>query len=194
MDSYDRDRNFSEDDANDWQPIRPRIITTDDLEEESVEGVILPEIAEQNEQSRYLLVPVKQSMEAAGFYAYSTLNQDQRLEVASDDEEGRFDVWVEGESYVIKLWTSSPGLFMDEENQWRRRAMERLARITIPRIAQGQLASHQEAMWDEDDRGVAVRLTYHLPLARAADVGPFIRECIPELAEVLDLVESQVAQ
>lgn len=190
MDSYDRNGHFLEGDSNEW----PRIISEADLEEESVEGLILPEIAAQNEQSRYLLVPVKHSMEAVGFYAYSTLNQDQRLEVASDDEEGRFDVWVEGESYVIKLWTSSPGLFMDEENQWRRRAMERLARITIPRVAQGHLAPHQEALWDEEDRGVAVRLTYRLPLARAVDVGPFIRECIPELTEVLELVERQVAQ
>jgi hypothetical protein len=190
MDTFNRNDHIDDDDDSRKWPI---IISADDLEEESVEGVILPEIAEQNEEARALLIPVKESMEAAGFYAYSTLNQDQRLEVASDDEDGRFDIWVEDESYVIKLWASSPGLFMDEENQWRRRAMERLARITIPRVAQGQLASHQEAMWDEEDKGVAVRLTYRLPLSRAIDVGPFIRQHIPELMEVLELVERQVA-
>ncbi len=190
MTLHDGNGFFSDDDDRAW----PRIISADELEdEESVEGTLLPEVREQNELARALLVPVKASMEAAGFYAYSTINQDQRLEVASDDEEGRFDIWVEGETYVITLWASSPGLFMDEENQWRRRAMERLARITIPRVAEGQLADHQQAMWDEDDRGVAVRLTFRLPLARAVDVGPFIRSRIPELNEVLEYVERQVA-
>lgn len=189
MDSFNRNGHSDNDDSRAW----PIIISEADLDEESVEGVILPEIAQQNEEARALLIPVKESMETAGFYAYSTLNQDQRIEIASDDEDGRFDVWVEGEAYVIKLWASSPGLFMDEENQWRRRAMERLARITVPRVAEGQLAAHQEAMWDEEDKGVAVRLTYRLPLARAIDVGPFIRDRIPELTDVLEFVERQVA-
>jgi hypothetical protein len=190
MDSFNRNGHSEEDDDLRRWPI---IISEDDLDEESVEGVILPEIAEQNEEARALLVPVKESMEAAGFYAYSTLNQDQRLEIASDDEEGRFDVWVDDDAFVITLWASSPGLFMDEESPWRRKAMERLARLTIPRVAQGQLAAHREAMWDDDDKGVAVRLTYRLPLNRAVDVGPFIREHIPELSEVLEFVERQVA-
>ena len=76
--------------------------------------------------------------------------------------------------------------------RWRR-AMERLARITIPRVAQGMLASHQQAMWDEEDRGVAVRLTYRLPIDRAADIGPFVRERIPELNELLGFVEHQLS-
>jgi hypothetical protein len=190
MNLHDGNGTFSDDDDRPW----PLIISADELDdEESVEGTLLPEIREQNEQARSLLVPVKESMDAAGFYTYSTINQDQRLEIASDDEEGRFDIWVEGETYLITLWASSPGLFMDEENQWRRRAMERLARITIPRVAEGQLADHQEAMWDEEDHGVAVRLTYRLPLARAVDVGPFVRSRIPELNEVLEYVERQVA-
>jgi hypothetical protein len=189
MDNFNRNGHSGDDEGSREWPI---IISEADLEEESVEGVILPEIAEQNEEAKALLVPVKESMEAAGFYAYSTLNQDQRLEIASDDEDGRFDIWVEDGAYIIKLWASSPGLFMDEENQWRRRAMERLARITIPRVAQGQLAAHQEAMWDEEDKGVAVRLTYRLPLSRAVEAGPFIRQHIPELTEVLEFVERQV--
>jgi hypothetical protein len=189
MDSFNRNGHSDDDNSRAW----PIIISEADLEEESVEGVMLPEIAEQNEEAKALLVPVKESMEAAGFYAYRTLNQDQRLELASDDEDGRFDVWVEDGAYIVKLWASSPGLFMDEENQWRRRAMERLARITIPRVAQGQLAAHQEAMWDEEDKGIAVRLTYRLPLSGATDVGPFIRRHIPELTELLEFVERQVA-
>lgn len=115
------------------------------------------------------------------------------MAIASDDEEGRFDIWVEGDDFVITLWSSDPGMYMDEENEWRRRAMERLARLTIPRVSQGMLASHQQAMWDDDDHGVAVRLTYRLPVERASEVGPFVRERIPELNELLGFVERQLS-
>jgi len=173
--------------------------SSDDEEEtfepagESVEATVGIEQTDELLRARYLLAPVQKSMEQAGFYAYSTLDQEQRLAIASDDEEGRFDIWIDGDDFVITLWSSDPGLYMDEENEWRRRAMERLARITIPRVSQGMLASHQQAMWDDDDHGVAVRLTYRLPIERAADVGPFVRERIPELNELLGFVERQLS-
>lgn len=160
---------------------------------ESVEGVLEIESADEIVRIRALLVPVRQSMEQAGFYAYNTFDQQQRLSVASDDELGRFDVWVDGDDFVVTLWASSPGLYVEEDNQWKRRAMERLARMSIPRVAQGMLASHQEAMWDEDDRGVAVRLTYRLSIDQADDIGLFIRQHIPELDELLEFVERQIA-
>ncbi len=160
---------------------------------ESVEATIGTEPTDERMRARYLLAPVQKSMEQAGFYAYSTFDQEQRLTIASDDEEGRFDIWVEDDDYVITLWSSDPGLYMDEENEWRRRAMERLARITIPRVSQGMLASHQQAMWDEEDHGVAVRLTYRLPIEQAAKIGTFVRERIPELNELLSYVERQLS-
>jgi hypothetical protein len=100
---------------------------------------------------------------------------------------------VEGDDFVITLWASSPGLYVEEENQWKRRAMERLARMTLPRVSQGMLASHQEAMWDEEEHGVAVRLTYRLPVDEARNVGLFVRQHIPELDELLEFVERQIA-
>jgi hypothetical protein len=160
---------------------------------ESVEALVPNERPDEVLRARYLLAPVQKSMEQAGFYAYSTFDQEQRLTIASDDEDGRFDIWVDGDDYVITLWSSDPGLYMDEENEWRRRAMERLARIAIPRVSQGMLASHQQAMWDDEDHGVAVRLTFRLPTERAADVGPFVRERIPELNELLGFVERQLS-
>ena len=156
----------------------------------SVEGNLAAE--DDLERSRHVLAPVQKSMERAGFYAYTSINQEGRLAVASDDETGRFDIWVDDNEYVITLWASNPGLYMDEENAWRRRSMERLARLAIPRVAKGMLEEHQEAMWDEDDHGVAVRLTYYLPLSYADSAGEFVRHRIPELVEVITYVERQL--
>ena len=55
------------------------------------------------------------------------------------------------------------------------------------------LASHQQAMWDDDDHGVAVRLTYRLPVEEALNVGPFVRQRIPELNELLGFIERQLS-
>ncbi len=156
----------------------------------SVEGTFGGD--DEMEHARRALAPVQKSMERAGFYAYTSINSDAKLAVASDDETGRFDIWLGDDEYVITLWASNPGLYMEEENAWRRRSMERLARLAIPRITQGMLEPHQEAMWDDDDHGVAVRLTYYLPLSWADSVGEFVRHRIPELAEVIIYVERQL--
>ncbi|MCC6704630.1 MAG: hypothetical protein IT334_07115 [Thermomicrobiales bacterium] len=144
------------------------------------------------ERDRLLLAPAQKAMERAGFYAYSTINQEGRLAVASDDETGRFDIWVDDNEFVVTLWASNPGLYMDEENAWRRRSMERLARLAIPRVAKGMLEEHQEAMWDDDDHGVAVRLTYYVPLSHVDHIGELVRHRIPELAELITYVERQL--
>ena len=144
-------------------------------------------------RARRALEPVRDSLAAAGFYAYGTLDETNRWTVAADDEAGRIDVRIGPDGFEVELWASSPGLYAEEENEWRRRALERLARMTIPGIARGHLAPHQTAAWDETDRGVAVRLRYELPFTRAADVGAFVRARLPELEEVLTFVERQVA-
>lgn len=143
---------------------------------------------------RKLLAPVQRSMQAAGFYAYGVFDQQQRWTIASDDEAGRFDIAVDGDHLVISLWASSPGMFVDVENDWRRRALERLTRMTLPNVARGYLSPHQEAMWDEVDQGIAVRLTYRLPIEHADRVGEFVADHIPELEELLEFVEQQVAR
>ena len=183
--------------SNGYHPVDP---DEDELERlaspapagESVEGLIELDEPEEAARTRELLTPVRQSMESAGFYAYLTFDQQQRLAVASDDEMGRFDIWVEGDALVVSLWASSPGIYMDEENQWKRKAMERLARMTVPRISQGMLADNQEALWEEEDHGVAVRITYRLPLDQADTIGAFVRQHIPELDELLEFVERQL--
>ncbi len=145
------------------------------------------------EQDQIALDPIRQSLTDAGYYAYGMLDDQNRWTVAADDEAGRIDVRVGDDGYAVELWASSPGLYIEEENEWRRRARERLARTILPNIVRGFLAPHQSATWDEVDQGIAVHLRYEIPFARAADIGGFVRERLPELEELLAFVESKVA-
>ena len=138
------------------------------------------------------LEPVKASLERAGFYAYGTFDDQRRWTIAVDDELGRVDVRIGEDGFALEMWATSPGLFVEEENDWRRRAHERLARMTIPNIARGLLAPHQSASWDEIEQGVCVRVRYDLPFTRADQVGAFVREHLPELEDLLTRVESQI--
>ncbi len=142
--------------------------------------------------ARRALAPVQVSLEAAGFYAYGTVDDQNRWTIAADDEAGRVDVRVGEDGFAVELWATSPGMYVEEENEFRRRALERLARMTIPSVARGFLAPHQSAWWDEVEHGVAVRLSYGLPFAQAAAVGGFVREKLAELEQLLGFVESQV--
>lgn len=144
------------------------------------------------ERDRQALAPVLASLKLSGYYAYNTYDDQQRWTVAVDDEAGRVDVRVGRDGFSVELWTSSPGMFADVDNEWKRRAQERLVRMTLPRIASGQLAAHQQAMWDEVDQGVAVRISYELPFTRAEQIGEFVRQRLPELEELLISIESQI--
>jgi hypothetical protein len=138
------------------------------------------------------LEPVKTSLQRAGFYAYGTFDDQQRWTIAVDDELGRVGVYIGADGYVVEMWATSPGLFSEEENDWRRRAHERLARMSIPNIARGSFAPHQSAYWDEVDLGVGVKTRYELPFTRAPQIGAFVREHLPELEDLITLVESQI--
>jgi hypothetical protein len=144
------------------------------------------------ERDRRALVPVRESLKASGFYAYNTYDDQQRWTVAVDDEAGRVDVRVGMDGYSVEFWTSSPGMFADVDNEWKRRAQERLVRMVLPRITSGQLAEHQQAMWDEVDQGIAVRISYELPFTRAEHIGSFVQHHLPELEDLLTLIESQI--
>lgn len=144
-------------------------------------------------RARAALEPVKASLAAAGFYAYGMIDEQHRWTVAADSEEGRVDVRVGADGLNVSLWTSSPGLYADEENDFRRRALERLARMTLPNIVRGFLAPHQSAVWDETDQGIAVTISYDLPFVRAGDVGELVRDKLVELEELLTFVESRVS-
>lgn len=143
-------------------------------------------------RDRLALEPVLASLKEAGYYAYGMLDDTSRWTIAVDDELGRVDVRVGADGFEVKLWMSSPGLYADEENIWKQQSRNRLARMSIPRIARGFLEPHQAATWDEIDEGVAVTELYELPFNRAADIGEFVRETHPKLEDVLTMIERQL--
>ncbi len=143
-------------------------------------------------RDRLALQPVRQSLIDAGFYAYGMLDDQNRWSIAVDDELGRVDVRVGDDGLDVVLTVSSPGLYADEENEWRRKSRARLARITLSRVTKGFLQPHQSAVWDETDEGIAVSEQYQLPFTRAADTGAFVRENLPNLETVLEMIERQI--
>lgn len=144
-------------------------------------------------RAREALAPVQAALEASGFYAYGTVDTEHRWVISVDDEAGHIDVRVGEDGFQVDLWTTSPGLFSEEENDFRRRAMERLARRTLPAVEQGFLEPHQATWWDETEGGPAARVRYELPFVRAEDAGAFVHERLPELERLISFIETQVA-
>jgi hypothetical protein len=145
------------------------------------------------EQDRLALEDVRQVLRDSGYYAYGRLDDQNRWSIAVDDEVGRADVRIGDDGYEITLWASSPGLFADEENEWRRRSRNRLARLMVRNISRGQLEPNQSAEWDEVDEGVAVTEVWQLPFTRLPDIGGFVQEHLPALENVLTRIEAQLS-
>jgi hypothetical protein len=143
-------------------------------------------------EQKGFLAQARQSLADEGFYAYGMLDDRQRWVVAVDDELGQADVRLEENAFVIELRGVSPGLFSEEESEWRRRALERLARRVIPNVARGMLEPNQSASWSETEEGVAVGMTFQFPLEQAAGIGAFVRQTLPEIDDLVTVVESQL--
>ena len=133
-----------------------------------------------------------QHLVSAGYYAYLLLDDKQRWTVAVDDEAGHVDVRVEGAGFTIDVCGSSPGLFIEESSDWRRQALERLARRAVPNVARGLLRENQTAFWDEADRGVSVCISHQLPVDEVSTVPDVARAGLGELDELLTFVESEL--
>ena len=59
-------------------------------------------------RARQTLEPVQRSLEEAGFYAYGTVDEENRWVISADDEAGHVDVRVGPDGFQIDLWTTSP--------------------------------------------------------------------------------------
>ena len=186
------------DDGSASTPGQPRDTTPPEAEDEPVDIAIDALRSEEARQERAAateaLRPALRSLEVAGLYAYITLDDENRWTVASDDEQGRVDVRLNDGDYEVMMAATSPGMYADEDNAYRRRTLERLARMLIPRVARGYLADHQKASWDEVEAGIAVQVRYVLPRAEPEAIGPFVREHFEELEELLSFVEEQISR
>lgn len=152
------------------------------------------ETARDGWDERAVLRPVAVALEAAGFYAYLTLDQEARWMVASDSELGRVDVRVGRDGYELAVWDVSPGLFLEEEDERRRVAQERLARVTLPALARGYLAANQEVWWDEELHGVGARLRLELPFAAQPHLGEIARQRLDDLNDLIAFVETKLSE
>lgn len=150
-------------------------------------------IAERN-AAQAALRPVLRSLEAVGLYAYITLDDENQWTVASDDEAGRVDVRLHRGDFEVVMAATSTGMYADEDNAYRRKSLERLARMLIPRVARGHLAEHQSATWDEVEAGASVRVRYVLPRDHPEAIGPFVREHFAELEELLGFIETEISR
>ncbi len=167
---------------------RPRgaIGQLSDLIEESA----IPPLPDIDERS--VLESARKALIAADFYAYLSLTDDQTWAVVADDLEGHVDIRVANGRIQLEVWDSSPGLFAEEESDWRQKALERLARRVVPNVARGFLAENQFAEWSNEDQGVRVRIRTNLPYDQVGEVGLVARKSFPELDRVLTLVESEI--
>ncbi len=175
-------------------PRRTTIVPDDEPVDIASEALRDEEAVAERDAARSALKPVLRSLESMGLYAYITLDDENRWSVASDDERGRVDVRLDDGDFEVIMSATSPGMYADEDNAYRRKSLERLARMLIPRVARGQLAEHQSASWDEVEAGASVRVRYVLPREAPEAIGPFVVEHFEELDELLTFIETEISR
>jgi hypothetical protein len=143
---------------------------------------------------REALQPVLHDLSATGLYAYITVDEMSRWSVASDTEFGRIDVRIGADGYELDVWDTSPGLFWEEEEDQRREAFERLARVSLPAIARGLLDAGQEAWWDDADHGIGVRVRCELPFARREQIAAIAQQQLELLNDTIALLERRLVE
>ena len=116
-------------------------------------------------EHRAALEPVARVFRDAGFYAYGTLDDENRWCIACDVEEGHLDIRIGLDGYEMDAWAALTGMFVDEENMRRRQALERLARVSIPAIQRGFLDDTEVLSWDDVEKGIALRKTVNIPFS-----------------------------
>ena len=144
-------------------------------------------------EHRYALEPITHIFKDAGFYAYRTLDEENRWSVAVDIEEGHIDVRIGDDGYELDVWASSPGLFVDEENERRRHALERLARITLPGIRRGFLEQNESIEWNDEVRGLSLRARFILPFSRDQHLPQIALDQLGELNRTLAELERKIS-
>ncbi|HBY46875.1 MAG TPA: hypothetical protein PK593_05820 [Thermomicrobiales bacterium] len=146
-----------------------------------------------SESGHYLaLETITSVFTEAGFYAYRTLDDENRWSVAIDIEEGHIDVRIGPDGYDLDVWAVSPGLFVDEEDSRRRHALERLARISIPGFRRGFLEENQTLEWSERDLGLSLRASFSVPFSAASRLPGLALEQLGELNNHLRTIERRI--
>lgn len=140
------------------------------------------------------LRPIVELLRREGYYAYLTPGSDNEWLVACDTDRGRVDVRIGSDGLLVEVWDTSPGLFWDDEDERRRTARERLARLTLPAVARGLLDPDEEAWWDEVDHGVGLRLRLQVPFGAQHLLAQVIEEMLARLNDDIAHLEKRLVE
>jgi hypothetical protein len=143
-------------------------------------------------EHRTALDPIVQTFRDHGVYAYGTVDDENRWCVAADLEAGHIDVRIGLDGYELDVWATSPGMFVEEENERRKKAMERLVRVSIPGIQRGYLDDHHLLTWDDFEQGIALRKSVALPFSVDGRLPEIAMSQLEELNETLTFLESRL--
>ncbi|RIK36014.1 MAG: hypothetical protein DCC58_19805 [Chloroflexi bacterium] len=143
---------------------------------------------------RAALEPVARLFTSAGLYAYRTLDEENRWCVACDLDDGHIDVRIGADGYELDVWATSPGMFADEENDRRRGALERLARISIPSIRRGYLDDNQTLEWNHEQHGISLRTSYFVPFSAGERIPEIATSQLAELNASLRRIEQKIGE
>ena len=143
-------------------------------------------------EHRTALNPVVQTFREHGVYAYGTVDDENRWCVAADLEAGHIDIRIGLDGYELDVWATSPGMFLEEENERRRKAMERLVRVSIPGIQRGYLDDHHLLTWDDFEQGIALRKSVALPFSVDRQLPEIAMTQLEELNDTLEALESRL--
>jgi hypothetical protein len=146
------------------------------------------------QQAWTALRPIVDLLRREGYYAYLTLGSDNEWLVACDTDLGRVDIRIGSDGLLVEVWDTSPGLFWDDEDERRRAARERLARITLPAVARGLLDPDEEAWWDETDHGVGLRLRLQVPFGAQHLLAQVIEEMLARLNDDIGRLEKRLVE
>jgi len=146
------------------------------------------------------LQPIVELLRSAGYWAYPLYAEDGDWLVACDTDAGRIDVRIGSDGYRVDVWDVSPGLFFDEEDERRRAVRERLARLTVQRLAdtirQAPLEPGEELLaalwWDEDEHGVGARLSLEIPFSARGALPALLATLLEQLNALIARIEARL--
>jgi hypothetical protein len=143
-------------------------------------------------EHRAALSPIVRTFREHGVYAYGTVDDENRWCVAVDLETGHIDVRIGLDGFELDVWATSPGMFLEEENDRRRKAMERLVRVSIPGIQRGYLDENHLLTWDDFEQGIALRKSVALPFSVDSKLPEIAMQQLDALNDTLELLEGRL--
>lgn len=143
-------------------------------------------------EHRVALNPIVSRFREHGIYAYGTIDDENRWCVAADLDLGHIDIRIGLDGFELDVWATSPGMFLEEENERRRKAMERLVRVSIPGIQRGYLDEHHMLSWDDFEQGIALRKSIALPFAIDNQLPEIAMTQLDELNDTLEFLEGRL--